>query len=166
MFKIILEEFKLLCQRRKEVENQIDYTLSSNADYQRLKTIPGVGSIIAVTILAEAGDLRRFNHFRQFLKYCGFDLSTHQSGQYIGQTRLSKRGNSQLRCAFWMAATIAIRMRENTFRKKYENYIKEDPKNVNLKRKAYVAVAAKMAKIAYILIKNQTDYLCALQTQR
>ena len=165
MFKLILEEFKQLCKRRKDIENRIDNTLFSNVDYQRLKTIPGIGPIIAITILAEAGDLRRFHHVRQFLKYCGFDLCTYQSGQYTGQTRLSKRGNSELRCAFWLAATIAIRMRENPFRKKYDNCIKEDPKNAHLKRKAYVAVAAKMAKIAYVVVKNQTDYLCTLKAQ-
>jgi transposase len=32
------------------------------------------GAIMALTILAEAGDLRRFGHHRQFLSYCGLDL--------------------------------------------------------------------------------------------
>ena len=41
-----------------------------------------IGPIIAMTILAEAGDLRRFRHHRQFLKFCGLDLATHQSGQF------------------------------------------------------------------------------------
>jgi len=35
-------------------------------------------------ILAEAGDLRRFRHYRQFLKFCGLDLVTQQSGQFRG----------------------------------------------------------------------------------
>lgn len=166
MFKIILDEFHQLCQRRLSLEKLIECTLSDNQDYQRLKTLPGVGPIIAVTILAESGDLRRFSHHRKFLKFCGFDLSTQQSGQFRGQTKLSKRGNSDLRRSFWMAATIAIRMRENPFRKKYENYIKEDPRNANLKRKAYTAVAAKMAKIAYIIIKNNTDYRCSVEAQQ
>ena len=83
---------------------------------RRLPTLPGVGPILALTILAEAGDLRRFAHHRQFLKYCGFDLSSQQSGQFQGKRKISKRGNRRLRYAFWMASTIAIRMRENSFR--------------------------------------------------
>jgi transposase len=39
-------------------------------------TVPGVGPLTALTILAEAGDLRRFAHYRQFLKFCGMSLST------------------------------------------------------------------------------------------
>ncbi|WP_416360456.1 transposase [Burkholderia orbicola] len=38
-----------------------------------------------MTILAEAGDLRRFGHHRQFLKYCGFDLAKIQSGTQRGR---------------------------------------------------------------------------------
>src|SRR3954453_10183802 len=76
-----------------------------------------------MTILAEASDLRRFGCVRQFLKYCGFDLCTEQSGQFRGTTHLSKRGNARLRYAFWMAGTVAIRMQQNSFRRKFEDYI-------------------------------------------
>ena len=166
MFKMILAEFQQLCHKRSEIENLIETSLSDDKDYQRLKTLPGIGPIIAVTILAESGDLRRFSHYKKYLKFCGLDLSTRQSGQFRGQTKLSKRGNSDLRRSFWMAATISIRMRENPFRKKYENYVKEDPKNADLKRKAYTAVAAKMAKVAYTLIKNETNYRCTIEVQQ
>lgn len=160
MFKLTLDDFFNLCSLRANIEKQIDGYCSDNLDYQRLKTIPGIGPIIALTVLAEGGDIRRFGHVRQFLKFCGFDLTTKQSGTSRGKSKLSKRGNSELRKMFWLAATIAIRMRENTFRKKYENYIKETPKNADIKRKAYVAVAAKMARVVYSLITHSTDYYC------
>ena len=51
-------------------------------------------------------------------------------------------------------------MRENTFRQKYEKYIRNDPANKDLKRKAYTAIAAKMARVAYSVIKTETDYRC------
>ena len=77
--------------------------LATQPDFVRLQTLPGIGPILAMMILAEARDLRRFGHARQFLKYCGFDLCTEQSGQFRGTTHLSKRGNARLRYAFWMA---------------------------------------------------------------
>ena len=43
--------------------------LSQLPDYQLLTTIPGVGPINAMTLLAETGDPRRFRHHRQFLKF-------------------------------------------------------------------------------------------------
>jgi transposase len=87
------------------IDGQICACCSSS---ECLKQIPGFGPILALTMVAEAGDLRRFNHHRQFLKFCGLDLSTQQSGQFRGATKLSKYGNARLRCAFWMAATVAV----------------------------------------------------------
>ncbi len=159
-FRIILREYLRINELRSELESMAKTQLADHADFQRLRTLPGIGPILALTILAEAGDLRRFRHHRQFLKFCGLDLATYQSGSSKGQSHLSKRGNARLRQAFWMAATVAIRQRENSFRTKYENYIRPDPKNADLRRKAYTAVAAKMARVAYALIKHNADYRC------
>jgi transposase len=158
MFRVVLEEYFGLCQLRQRLEAQVRERLADHTDFKRLQTIPGIGPILAMTILAESGDLRRFSHHRKFLKYCGLDLCTTQSGQFRGQPKLSKRGNARLRYAFWMAGTIAVRMQQNGFRRKYEDYIRRDPKNADLKRKAYTAVAAKMARVVYGVIKSETDY--------
>jgi transposase len=158
MFRLVLQEHQRLCELRTAIERRSEAVLQNHGDYIRLKTLPGIGPILALTILAEAGDLRRFAHHRQFLKFCGFDLSSQQSGQFQGSKKLSKRGNRRLRFAFWMASTIAIRMRENSFREKYARYISHDPTNSDLKRKGLTAVAAKMARVAYGMIKTGTDY--------
>ena len=157
-FRLQLERYLHLTQLRQSLENQADSHLAGNPDYQRLQTLPGVGPVIALIILAESGDLRRFPHHRQYLKYCGFDLSARQSGQSQGRYQLSKRGNARLRYAFWLAATGAIRQRENSFRWRFERYIRRDPNDADLKRKAYTAVAAKMARVAHSLIKRNADY--------
>jgi len=111
-----------------------------------------------MVILAEGGDLRRFPHHRQFLKYCGLDLAKCQSGQFRGRETLSKRGNARLRMAFWMAAQRAVRMNENSFRDKYERYTKQDPGNPDVRRKGLTAVAAKMARVAYAIVKRNQPY--------
>lgn len=158
MFRLILQQHIHLCRKRQEIEDQAHEKLKEDRRYQVLRSLPGVGPIIALTILAETGDFKRFKHHRQYLKFCGLDLSTHQSGQFRGQSKLSKRGNRHLRCVFWMAATIAIRMRENTFRKKYSRYIHKDPESPDLRRKAYTAAAAKMARVVYGLMKTDSFY--------
>lgn len=123
-----------------------------------LKQIPGIGPINALTILAEAGNLRQFRHHRQFLKFCGLDLATRQSGTFRGQTKLSKFGNARLRRTLWMAAQVAIRQKENSFRDKYERYIAKDRGNADLKRKAYTAITAKMARVVHAVIKSSGQY--------
>lgn len=157
-FKLQIQRFYDLTQQRGALEEKADQFLSTRPDYQRLRTVPGIGPIVALMIIAESGDLSRFGHYRQYLNFCGFNLSAHQSGSRQGQYRLSKRGNSRLRYAFWLAASSAIRMRENSFREKYRRYIQKDPENKDLCRKGRTAVAAKMARVAHALVKADCDY--------
>ena len=158
MFRMVITEGRSLIRQRDEIERHAEDLLGRHPDYHRLRQLPGVGPITALTILAEAGDLRRFRHHRQFLKFCGLDLATHQSGQFRGQTRLSKFGNARLRRAFWIAAQVAIRQRDNGFRAKFERYIARDRDNADLRRKALTAVTAKMARTAHAVIKTGTEY--------
>jgi transposase len=158
MFRLVLEEYLQLCRRRKQLEADIVDRLAGHPDFARLQTIPGIGPILALIILAESRDLRRFGHVRQFLKFCGFDLCTEQSGQFRGTTHLSKRGNARLRYACWMAGAVAVRMQQNSFRRKFEDYVRPDPQNGDRRRKAYTAVAAKMARVVYAVITSGIDY--------
>lgn len=158
MFRMVIAEARSLIRQRDNIEAMADNLLKDHPDYQALRSIPGIGPIVALTIMAEAGDLRRFHHCRQFLKFCGLDLSTQQSGLYRGQTRLSKFGNARLRRSFWQAAQVAVKYKENGFRDKFERYIAKDHDNPDLRRKAMTAITAKMARVAHAIIKNGSDY--------
>jgi transposase len=158
MFRLVLAEARHLIGQRDTIERLATELLSSHPDFCRLQQIPGIGPINALTILAEAGDLRRFGHHRQFLKFCGLDLATHQSGQFRGKTKLSKRGNARLRRTLWMAAQVAIRQRENGFRAKFERYVERDRQDPDLRRKAFTAITAKMARVVHAIIKTGVDY--------
>jgi transposase len=158
MFRLVIAEARSLIQQRNTIEAMADELLAESADYKLLRRIPGVGPITALTVLAEAGDLRRFGHHRQFLKFCGLDLATQQSGTFRGQTKLSKYGNARLRRALWMAGQIAVRQKENSFRDKFERYIARDRHNADLRRKALTAITAKMARVVHAVIKTGADY--------
>ena len=158
MFHMVLGEGRGLIAQRNQIEDRAVELLKDNPDYQLLTTIPGIGPINALTILAEAGDLRRFRHHRQFLKFCGMDLATIQSGTFRGQTKLSKYGNARLRRTLWMAGQVAILQRTNSFRDKFERYIAKDRHNTHLRRKAYTAIAAKMARTVHAIVKGGEPY--------
>jgi len=157
-FRLQLRQLRVLAESRQTLERRAHALLKDRLDFQHLCSLPGVASVLAMVILAEGGDLRRFPHHRQFLKYCGLDLAKCQSGQSRGREQLSKRGNARLRMAFWMAAQRAVRMAENSFRDKYERYIKQDPGNPDVRRKALTAVTAKMARVAYAVVKRGQPY--------
>jgi transposase len=157
-FRLQLARYQSLNRMRADIESQAEKAMGANTDFVLLKSIPGIGSVLAMVILAEGGDLRRFGHHRQFLKFCGLDLAKSQSGASRGPERLSKRGCARLRCAFWFAGAVAVRMRENSFREKFARYMRDDPLDANRRRKALTAVAAKMARVAYGIVKTGVPY--------
>ncbi|KRB86758.1 transposase [Sphingomonas sp. Root710] len=137
MFRMVIAQARTLIQQRNEIERIAHDALVMSRDYQLLRMIPGIGPINALTILAEAGDLRRFSHHRQFLKFCGLDLATCQSGMFRGRTKLSKYGNARLRRTFWMAT-----QRDNSFRDKLSRYVAGHPNDPDRRRKAMTALTA------------------------
>lgn len=158
MFRMVIAQARSLIRQRDEIEQAAHAVLSENRDYQLLRMIPGIGPINALTILAEAGDLRRFAHHRQFLKFCGLDLATCQSGTFRGRTKLSKYGNARLRRTFWMAAQVAAGQRDNNFRDKLGRYIEGHANDPDRRRKAMTALTAKMARVTHAVIKTGTEY--------
>jgi transposase len=85
-------------------------------------------------------------------------ISPSASRGSSGGETLSKPGNARLHMAFWMAAQRAVRMNENSFRDKYERYTRQEPGNPDVRRKALTAVAAKMARVAYAVVKHDQPY--------
>lgn len=64
MFRLVLAQGRSLIQQRNVIEARAVELLEDNPDYRLLRTIPGIGPINALAVLAEAGDLRRFRHHR------------------------------------------------------------------------------------------------------
>ena len=158
MFRMVIAQARTLIRQRNEIERIAHDALAANRDYQLLRMIPGIGPINALTILAEAGDLRRFGHHRQFLKFCGLDLATRQSGLFRGRTKLSKYGSARLRRTFWMATQVAIRQPNNSFRDKLARYVAGHADDPDRRRKAMTALTAKMARVVHAVIKTGTEY--------
>ena len=78
-------------------------------DYRLLRSVPGIGGIVACAILSELGDLRRFGNFRQLAAYVGLMPSMYQSGDTHRSQGLSPRGNGIIRSYFVEASWQALR---------------------------------------------------------
>ena len=79
---------------------------------RRLQTIPGVGPSIAATLLAEIGDIERFDDFDQLLAYAGVHPAERSSGRKGSNPEtswhMSKAGNSHLRAAAYRMAVVGV----------------------------------------------------------
>ena len=79
-------------------------------------------------------------------------------GTFRGRTKLSKYGNARLRRTFWMAAQVASRQRDNSFRDKLGRYVAGHGDDPDRRRKAMTALTAKMARVAHAVVKTGTQY--------
>jgi transposase len=67
----------------------------------------GVGELVAVTVLAELGDCRRFSNSRDAVRYAGLDITVYQSDRHRAPGHLSRQGPPALRWALYEAAQRA-----------------------------------------------------------
>ena len=104
---MFLEQILSLTDQADSLEKQIA-SLLKELDSQ-LTSIPGIGTVLAATILSEIGDISRFSSTDKLLTYAGLDPSVKQSGEFrSNQNRMSKRGSPYLRRAIWLASTVAV----------------------------------------------------------
>lgn len=104
--QLLLQQVLLLEEQLKSIETEIADIVEKQSNY--LTTITGIGPTIAAVIMAEIGDIHRFERPNQVLAFAGLDASVHQSGDFTGtRNKLSKRGSPYLRRAIWQAAFVA-----------------------------------------------------------
>lgn len=121
-------------------------------EYVLLKTIPGIGEVLAIVILLEAGDITRFAQVGNFASYARCVSSAHFSnGKKKGQGN-TKNGNAYLVWAFIEAANFARRFctEANAF---YEK--KKARTNAVLATKA---LAHKLARASYHILKDKRAF--------
>ncbi|MDQ6419102.1 IS110 family transposase [Paenibacillus sp. LHD-117] len=89
-------------------------------EVQLLETIPGVGTKIAASIVAEIGDASQFRYPKQLVAYAGLDPSVFSSGKFTAtQNRITKRGSKRLRRAVYLAVTCGLRAGLNLRMREY-----------------------------------------------
>ncbi len=119
-----------------------------------LCSIPGVGLLTAVTVLAETNGFDLIRNKKQLTSYAGLDVREKQSGTSVkGKPKISKKGNRYLRKAMHMPALTAIRHDER-FKAVFRRLVSKH----GIKMKAAVAVQRKLLEMMFTLYKNKTMY--------
>jgi len=126
-------------------------------EYELLQTIPGVGPIISAVMITAIGNIDNYRSSRQILKLAGMDLAQIQSGKYTGDIRISRRGKTSLRSAAFQAALVAAR-HDSNLRSKYLKLEKDKKVLKGDKRKILVAIACKILRIAFAIMKSKQPY--------
>lgn len=119
-----------------------------------LRSVPGIGAVSAIQLLAELALLPADRDVRQWVAFAGLDPREYRSGTSVRQyARISKVGNRHLRCALYMPALVASR-REPHLRGFYQHLLARGKK----KRPALLAVARKLLHAIYGMFRSGLHY--------
>jgi transposase len=123
--------------------------------YESVMSIPGIGPVVAATVMAAIGNPHRFTSRKQVLKLAGLDLSASRSGKNSARVtpKISKKGKAGLRYALYQSAVIAT-TQNKYFIEYFSRLIAGRERERGIKTKMRVKVAAKILVIAWTLWKR------------
>ena len=135
----------------RRLERSLNDVLTRDEGVQRLLWIPGIGPILALTILFEIDDIKRFNDLKGFYSYCRLVPGSNDSGERHRHKR-SKDGNKYLKLAFSHAAVRAIQYcpEVRTF---YRSLLRRKCNPV-----ARAIVSKELAHIVYTVLRSGQPY--------
>ncbi len=138
----------------------VKQTVKASADAQLLTTIPGVGNLTALVILAELGDISRFKTAKQVVSYAGLAPSVYSSANTRHLGPITKQGSSMLRWMLIQAAWISIRTCPR-LRMSFTAVTSRNGKNPGI-----ISVARKLLKIAYRVLRDQKPFNAELVSHK
>ena len=134
------------------LERTVTERVKLRPQFSFLKTVPGIGQILALTIMLETGDIGRFSSVGNFASYCrcvGSQKISNGKKKGKGNT---KNGNKYLAWAFVEAAHFAIQ---------FNSRIKSFYQRKKAKSKAVVAIKAvahKLCRACYYIMRDQVPF--------
>jgi len=134
------------------LERTVTQRVKLRPQFRFLKTVPGIGEILALTIMLETGDIRRFASVGNFASYCrcvGSQKISNSKKKGQGNT---KNGNKYLAWAFVEAAHFAVRF--NSKIKSFDQRKKAKTKGVV----AIKAVAHKLCRACYYIMRDRVAF--------
>lgn len=149
MIKTIKEQIKAL-------DNAIEKLLEVIPESQSLMSIPGIGKVYCAGILAEIGQIERFEDQAKLAKYAGLYWKRKQSGSYESErTPLTRTGNHYLRY-YLVEAANSVKRFEPVYHEFYQKKYDEVPKQKH--KRALVLTARKLVRMVDVLLRNHQLY--------
>ena len=158
----VRREIEGLEARIKQAERQLRAIAGADDTVKRLMTIPGIGLLTATGIVAFVGDLSRFKSGRHLSSFLGLTPREYSSGGSRRLGRISKRGNSYLRMSLIHGARSSLLAGK---RAKAPDRLRRWALAIEKRghhNQAAVALANKMARIAWAVATRQTVYVAEM----
>ena len=150
---------------QKIMELDVELAVIENQINQKCQEIPHTGNVLEISgigentlsgILAEMGDISRFDDVKEIQKLSGLGLVACSSGKHKGETKISHRGRKRLRYWLFQAAKSAVAHAEEF--KELHMYYTTRADNPLKKMQSLIVIACKLLRIIYTILNTGTFY--------
>ena len=150
------EQILRLDEQLAEIESALHEKCREIPYAENILAINGVGENILAGILAEMGDISRFDDVKEIQKLSGLGLVACSSGKHKGETKISHRGRKRLRYWLFQAAKSAV-AHANEFKELHAYYTtrKDNPLK---KKQSLVVIACKILRVIFAILTKGTPY--------
>jgi len=150
--KTLIMQLELYDEQIQSIEIRIEQMMKLIDS--KIMSIPGIGDTLGPIILGEIGYVDRFSNVKKLIAFAGLDPVVSQSGRFENLSGpISKRGSPLLRQALFLAANVA-RQNDDNLKRFYDKKRREGKHHFS----ALNAVAAKLLRITYWVLKNNKEY--------
>lgn len=151
--KVSKETIDFLTRKIKAIERVVEGKVKLREPYDRLLDVPGIGKILALTIMLETGPISRFDKVGNFVSYCRKVSSKWVSNEKAKGKGNKKSGNKYLAWAFSEAAESARRLHDEP-----RAYYNRKMQRTNFMI-AHNALAHKLARAAYYIMRDDVPFM-------
>ena len=148
-----LRHIAFLATEIKALEKEVLAQLPDKETYKRLMTVPGIGPVLARTILLETGPISRFKEAGNYASYCRTVKSIHTSNNKKKGEGNQKCGNRYLAWAYVEAANLAVRHSPEM-----QAWFLRKLARGGIRVVAVKALANKLSKACFFMMRDGTDF--------
>ena len=139
-----------------DIEEQLMQKCRQIPHTEKILDISGIGENTLSGILAEMGDISRFDDVKEIQKLSGLNLVSCNSGKHNGQTKISHRGRKRLRYWLFQAAKSAVAHADEF--KELHVYYTTRPDNPLKKMQSLIVIACKLLRVIYAILTKGVTY--------
>lgn len=153
---LLLEDYDAKFRQYEKIMVTVTTLCERLPEVAELLKINGVGLVTVAGILAETGDIRRFDSPRQIQKLAGLAITENSSGKHRGQTSISKRGRARLRAVLFQAAISLVK--SNAEFRSLHRYYTTRANNPLKKKQSIIAMSCKLIRVFYAVTTKGCAY--------
>ena len=150
------KQIREISEKLEKIEKQLEEKFKEVPHAENALEIPGIADNILSGIIAEMGDVARFDEAKEIQKLSGLGLIACSSGKHKGETKISHRGRKRLRYWLFQGAKSVV-VHDVHFKELHEYYTTRND-NPLKKMQSLIVIACKLLRVIYTMLRKGVHY--------